>query len=111
MKSRARRGLTLEEPKAAGIPKKLAPTICISVDHRRKNLHGQAYVLQISPWQAGDSTPKELATATQKRSFKVVKVTDEMKESRALQKASLGKDEQASLGSNNTCSISSEDVS
>ncbi|THU62366.1 hypothetical protein C4D60_Mb01t04380 [Musa balbisiana] len=37
MKSRSGRGFTLEELKAAGIPKKLAPTIGIAVDHRRKN--------------------------------------------------------------------------
>lgn len=37
-------------------------------------------------------------THGEKRWVKVVKVTDEMKESMALLKASLGKDEQASLG-------------
>ncbi|KAM1160880.1 hypothetical protein TB2_000028 [Malus domestica] len=37
MKVRASRGFTLEELKSARIPKKLAPTIGISVDHRRKN--------------------------------------------------------------------------
>nr|GMD28802.1 60S ribosomal protein L13-1-like [Ipomoea batatas] len=37
MKVRAGRGFSLEELKAAGIPKKLAPTIGISVDHRRRN--------------------------------------------------------------------------
>ncbi|CAI0539459.1 unnamed protein product, partial [Linum tenue] len=37
MKLKAGRGFTLEELKAAGIPKKLAPTIGIAVDHRRKN--------------------------------------------------------------------------
>eukprot|EP00268_Persea_americana_P030867 TRINITY_DN2995_c0_g1_i4.p1 TRINITY_DN2995_c0_g1~~TRINITY_DN2995_c0_g1_i4.p1 ORF type:complete len:122 (-),score=21.96 TRINITY_DN2995_c0_g1_i4:322-687(-) len=37
MKLRAGRGFSLEELKAAGIPKKLAPTIGIAVDHRRKN--------------------------------------------------------------------------
>ena len=31
------RGFTLDELKTAGISKKLAPTIGISVDHRRKN--------------------------------------------------------------------------
>ena len=137
---------------AAGIPKKLAPTIGISVDHRRKNksLEGlqanvqrlktykaklvifprrarkvkvwlesvsffftwaRIYFLNVSsledivltayefylipdhqhPLQAGDSTPEELASATQvqgdympitrgeKRSVEVVKVSDEMK--------------------------------
>uniref|UniRef100_A0A804QYV6 60S ribosomal protein L13 n=1 Tax=Zea mays TaxID=4577 RepID=A0A804QYV6_MAIZE len=102
MKSRAGRGFTLEELKAAGIPKKLAPTIGISVDHRRKNksLEGlQANVQRLKTYKAklvifprrahkvkaGDSTPEELATATQvqgdympftrgeKRSVEVVK--------------------------------------
>lgn len=35
-RSRAGRGFTLQELKAAGIPRKLAPTIGISVDHRRQ---------------------------------------------------------------------------
>merc|ERR1712189_49307 len=34
---RAGRGFTLEELKAAKIPKRFAPTIGISVDHRRRN--------------------------------------------------------------------------
>lgn len=38
MKKRYGRGFTLEELKEAGIPAKLAPTIGIAVDHRRKNL-------------------------------------------------------------------------
>merc|ERR1719454_955483 len=37
MKVRLGRGFTLEELKSAKIPKKLAPTIGIAVDHRRKN--------------------------------------------------------------------------
>lgn len=36
-KRRLGRGFTLEELKEAGIPAKLAPTIGISVDHRRRN--------------------------------------------------------------------------
>merc|ERR1712100_49381 len=36
-KQRLGRGFTLEELKEAGIPRKLAPTIGICVDHRRKN--------------------------------------------------------------------------
>jgi large subunit ribosomal protein L13e len=55
MKSRAGRGFTLEELKAAGIPKKLAPTIGISVDHRRKNksLEGlQANVQRLKTYKA-----------------------------------------------------------
>merc|ERR1711935_1076580 len=37
MKVRAGRGFTLDELKEAKIPAKLAPTIGIAVDHRRKN--------------------------------------------------------------------------
>lgn len=40
MRVRAGRGFTLEELKVAGIPKRLAATIGIAVDHRRRN-HSQ----------------------------------------------------------------------
>ncbi|CAL9167674.1 unnamed protein product [Musa hybrid cultivar] len=109
MKSRAGRGFTLEELKAAGIPKKLAPTIGIAVDHRRKNrsLEGlQANVQRLKTYKAklvifprrarkaGDSAPEELATATQvqgpympiareKPTVELVKVADEMKSFKA----------------------------
>ncbi|KAI0529041.1 hypothetical protein KFK09_001586 [Dendrobium nobile] len=114
MKPRAGRGFTLEELKAAGIPKMLAPTIGIAVDHRRKNrslegLHANVQRLKtykaklvIFPrrarkFKAGDSTPEELATATQvkgdympfvldKPSVEMVKVTDEMKAFKAYGK-------------------------
>ncbi|WJX84410.1 60S ribosomal protein L13B, variant 2 [Trifolium repens] len=107
MKLRAGKGFSLEELKAAGIPKKLAPTISISVDHRRKNrsLEGlQANVQRLKTYKAklvvfprrarkvkaGDSTLEELANATQvqgsylpiareKPTVELVKVTDEMK--------------------------------
>merc|ERR1719465_253034 len=36
-KNRLGRGFTIDELKAAGISKKLAPTVGIAVDHRRKN--------------------------------------------------------------------------
>ncbi|WOL17426.1 60S ribosomal protein L13-1 [Canna indica] len=126
MKSRAGRGFTLEELKAAGIPKKLAPTIGISVDHRRKNrsLEGlQANVqrlkiykakLVIFPkrarkFKAGDSTPEELATATQvqgkfmpivweKPSVELVKVTDEMKSFKAYGKLRVERMNQRQVG-------------
>ncbi|CAL9109428.1 unnamed protein product [Musa textilis] len=111
MKSRAGRGFTLEELKAAGIPKKFAPTIGIVVDHRRKNrsLEGlQANVQRLKTYKAklvifprrackvkvGDSAPEELATAAQvqgpympiardKPSVELVEVTDEMKSFKA----------------------------
>ncbi|XP_058103883.1 large ribosomal subunit protein eL13z-like [Magnolia sinica] len=114
MKLRKGRGFSLEELKAAGIPKKLAPTIGIAVDHRRKNrsLEGLQVNVQrlkthkaqlvVFPrrarkFKAGDSTPEELATATQvqgpympvvreKPSIEFVKVTDEMKSFNAYAK-------------------------
>ena len=114
MKLRAGRGFTLEELKAAGIPKKLAPTIGISVDHRRKNrsLEGlQANVQRLKTYKAklvvfatrvrqskaGDSAPEELATATQvqgpympitleKPTVELVKVTEDMKSFKAYGK-------------------------
>lgn len=114
MKARAGRGFSLEELKAAGIPKKLAPTIGIAVDHRRKNrsLEGlQANIQRLKTYKAklvifprcahkfkaGDSTPEELATASQvqgefmpivreKVSVEVVKVTEEMKSFNAYAK-------------------------
>ncbi|KAK8650867.1 hypothetical protein V6N13_140489 [Hibiscus sabdariffa] len=114
MKLRAGRGFTLEELKAAGISKKLAPTIGISVDHRRKNrsLEGlQANVQRLKTYKAklvvfprrarkfkaGDSTAEELATSTQvqgqylpisreKPSVELVKITEEMKSFKAYNK-------------------------
>ncbi|GLJ29300.1 hypothetical protein SUGI_0577710 [Cryptomeria japonica] len=114
MKVRAGRGFSLEELKAAGIPKKLAPTIGISVDHRHRNrsLEGlQANVQRLKTYKAklvvfprsarkfkvGDSSPEELANATQvqgtylpihqeKPSAELVKVTDEMKSFKAYSK-------------------------
>ncbi|XP_051137974.1 60S ribosomal protein L13-1 [Andrographis paniculata] len=117
MKVRAGRGFSLEELKAAGIPKKLAPTIGISVDHRRRNssLEGfQTNVQRLKTYKAkvvvfprrarkakaGDSTPEELATATQvagaympivreKPAVELVKVTEEMKSFKAYDKLRL----------------------
>jgi len=114
MKLRAGRGFSLEELKAAGIPKKLAPTIGISVDHRRRNhsLEGlQTNVQRLKTYKAklvvfprrahkfkaGDSAPEELATTTQvqgpympigveKPSVELVKVTEEMKSFNAYAK-------------------------
>ncbi|KAI9840293.1 MAG: 60S ribosomal protein L13 [Sclerophora amabilis] len=44
---RAGRGFTLAELKEAGIPRKLAPTIGISVDHRRQNLSEESLVANV----------------------------------------------------------------
>lgn len=117
MKVRAGRGFSLEELKAAGIPKKLAPTVGISVDHRRRNssLEGfQTNVQRLKTFKAklvvfprrarkskaGDSTPEELASATQfagdylpivceKPTVDLVKVTEEMKSFKAYDKLRL----------------------
>ncbi|KAF3335920.1 60S ribosomal protein L13-1-like protein [Carex littledalei] len=126
MKSRAGRGFSLEELKAAGIPKKYAPTIGIAVDHRRKNrsLEGfQANVQRLKTYnakvviyprknrkfKAGDSAPEELATATQvtgeympivpeKRTVELVKVTDEMKSFKAYGKLRVERMNQRQIG-------------
>ncbi|GAB4826401.1 60S ribosomal protein L13B, variant 2 [Ancistrocladus abbreviatus] len=126
MKLRAGKGFSLEELKAAGIPKKLAPTIGIAVDHRRKNrsLESlQANVQRLKTYKAklvvfprharkfkaGDSTPEELATATQvhgaympivgeKPSVELVKVTDEMKSFNAYAKLRLERMNERHMG-------------
>ncbi|PIA58679.1 hypothetical protein AQUCO_00500552v1 [Aquilegia coerulea] len=121
MKVRAGRGFSLEELKAAGIPKKLAPTIGVAVDHRRKNrsLEGlQANVqrlktykakLVVFPRRAGDSSPEELATATQvqgsympivqeKPTFELVKPTAEMKAFKAYAKLRIERTNEKHFG-------------
>ncbi|BFZ59718.1 60S ribosomal protein L13 [Saitoella coloradoensis] len=52
MKLRAGRGFTLEELKAAGIPRKLASTIGISVDHRRRNKSQESLDLNVQRLKA-----------------------------------------------------------
>ncbi|CAA7023395.1 unnamed protein product [Microthlaspi erraticum] len=117
MKVRAGKGFTLEELKAAGIAKKLAPTIGIAVDHRRKNrsLDGlQSNVQRLKTYKAklvvfprrsrkvkaGDSTAEELANATQvqgdympivseKAPMELVKLTADMKAFKAYDKIRL----------------------
>ena len=81
-KRRAGRGFTLEELKEAGIPAKLAPTIGIAVDHRRRNrsLEGlqdnvnrlKAYKANLVVFprrankpKAGDSSAEELKAVAQ----------------------------------------------
>ncbi|GAB4858203.1 60S ribosomal protein L13B [Ancistrocladus abbreviatus] len=126
MKLRAGKGFSLEELKAAGIPKKLAPTIGIAVDHRRKNrsLESlQANVQRLKTYKAklvvfprharkfkaGDSTPEELATTTQvhgsympiageKPSVELVKVSDEMKSFNAYAKLRLERMNERHMG-------------
>ncbi|KVH89867.1 Ribosomal protein L13e [Cynara cardunculus var. scolymus] len=126
MKLREGRGFSLEELKGAGIPKKLAPTIGIAVDHRRRNrsLEGlQANVQRLKTFKAklvifprrarkmkaGDSTPEELASATQvqgpvlpivreKLAPEFVKVTDEMKSFGAYAKLRVERTNKRHLG-------------
>ncbi|KAL2652121.1 hypothetical protein R1flu_020249 [Riccia fluitans] len=114
MKVRAGRGFTLEELKAAGISKKLAPTIGIAVDHRRRNksLESlQANVARLNTFKAklvvfprrsrkvkaGDSTAEELASVTQlqgpvlpivnqKPTVELVTITEDMKAVKAYSK-------------------------
>ena len=126
MKLRSGKGFSLEELKAAGIPKKLAPTIGIAVDHRRKNrsLEGlQTNVQRLKTfkaklvvfprcahkYKAGDSAPGELATATQvqgtympivreKAPVELTKITNEMKSFKAYDKLRLERTNKRHLG-------------
>jgi len=113
-KVRLGRGFTLDELKEAGIPKSLAPTIGIAVDHRRKNRCTESLQLNVdrlktfksklvlfpkklSKPRKGDSTGAELTSAVQnshKEILPVVRdtnalvgaetVTAEMKDFRAF---------------------------
>merc|ERR1711972_111114 len=106
-KLRMGRGFTLEELKTAGIPRKYAATIGLSVDHRRKNRGTESLQTNVqrlkeykskliifpkkaSAPKAGDSDPSELAVPTQlqgkimpivasKPSIKARMITDEEK--------------------------------
>merc|ERR1712121_277917 len=81
-KVRMGRGFTLEELKTAGIPRKYAQTIGLSVDHRRKNRGTESLQTNVqrlkeykskliifpkkaSAPKAGDSDPSELAVPSQ----------------------------------------------
>jgi len=113
-KVRSGRGFTLEELKAAGISKKLAPTIGIAVDHRRKNrcleslqenvnrLNTYKAKLVVFPrrsrkTKAGDSSAEELSSVTQlngpvlpivkpRPTAEIVSITDEMKAQKGFYK-------------------------
>ncbi|KAL2527612.1 60S ribosomal protein L13-1 [Abeliophyllum distichum] len=126
MKVRAGRGFSLEELKAAGIPKKFAPTIGIAVDHRRRNSSLEGFQTNLNRLKtykaklvvfpkrarkskAGDSTPEELATATQvqgsympivreKPTVEFVKVTEEMKSFKAYDKLRLERTNKRHVG-------------
>jgi large subunit ribosomal protein L13e len=116
-KLRTGRGFTLEELKEAGIPAKLAPSIGIAVDHRRRNksletlqanaarLKAYKAKLVVFPRRskkpkAGDSSAEELSSATQLKGPvmpitssvavpEIVEITDAMKEVVAYQKLRL----------------------
>eukprot|EP01025_Chloroclados_australasicus_P033149 TRINITY_DN33749_c3_g1_i1.p1 TRINITY_DN33749_c3_g1~~TRINITY_DN33749_c3_g1_i1.p1 ORF type:complete len:213 (-),score=19.29 TRINITY_DN33749_c3_g1_i1:288-926(-) len=117
MKKRLGKGFSLEELKEAGIPAKLAPTIGIAVDKRRRNksLEGlQENVNRLKAYRsnlilfprkagnpkAGDSSPEECATATQFKgtimpvvketpTVEMVEVTEDMKNFWAYRKLRL----------------------
>merc|ERR1712228_728977 len=113
LKQRAGRGFTLEELKQAGLSKKFAQTVGISVDHRRRNksveslqLNAQRlkeyksklilFPLNAKKPRKGDATAEEVSKASQlagaimplkpvvKRS-RAMEVTDEMKNFKAFQ--------------------------
>mmetsp|Transcript_22638 Transcript_22638/g.62848 ORF Transcript_22638/g.62848 Transcript_22638/m.62848 type:complete len:211 (+) Transcript_22638:89-721(+) len=117
MKTRLGRGFTLEELKEAGISKKLAPTIGIAVDHRRRNrsLEGLQenanrlktfksnlviFPKRANKPKAGDASAEELKTASQLEGklmplkkeaapLEYVTITSEMKEAGAYGKLRL----------------------
>ncbi|KAK3019946.1 hypothetical protein RJ639_002993 [Escallonia herrerae] len=118
MKVRAGKGFSLEELKAAGIPKKIAATIGMAVDHRRRNrsLEGlQANVQRVKSYkaklfvfpsqggifQAGESSPEELEympILSEKPTSELVKITDEMKSFKACDKLRVERMNQRYIG-------------
>jgi large subunit ribosomal protein L13e len=102
---------------AAGISKKLAPTIGIAVDHRRKNrcleslqvnvAHINTYLAKLVVFprrsrksKVGDSSPEDLASVTQvlgsvlpivkpRPTVEFIPVTDELKAAKGYQKLRL----------------------
>ncbi|CAK9267072.1 unnamed protein product [Sphagnum jensenii] len=116
-KIRSGQGFTLEELKAAGISKKLAPTIGIAVDHRRKNRCLESLEVNVAHLNTyreklvvlsrrsrnsklGDSSPEDLASVTQvlgsvlpivkpRPTVEFIPVTDELKAAKGYQKLCL----------------------
>jgi len=116
-KIRGGQGFTLEELKAAGISKRLAPTIGIAVDHRRKNrcleslqvnvAHLNTYRVKLVVFprrsrksKVGDSSLEDLASVTQvlgsvlpivkpRPTVEFIPVTDELKAAKGYQKLHL----------------------
>lgn len=111
LKLRAGRGFTLEELKEAGIAAKLAPTIGIAVDHRRRNRSLESLQMNVNRLKAfkanlvvfprrankpkaGDASAEELKTAMQlkgtvmpisktKAALEKVAVTESMRSEKA----------------------------
>ncbi|KAK2991281.1 hypothetical protein RJ640_024546 [Escallonia rubra] len=118
MKVSAGKGFSLEELKAAGIPKKVAATIGMAVDHRRRNrsLEGlQANVQRVKSYkaklvvfpsqggifQAGESSAEELEympILSEKPTSELVKITDEMKSFKACDKLRVERMNQCYIG-------------
>ncbi|KAI3834555.1 hypothetical protein MKX03_004236 [Papaver bracteatum] len=109
MKVRAGRGFSLEELKGAGIPRKLAPTIGIAVDHRRRNKSLEGLQTNVQRLKTGDSFAEECISATQvtgdfmpitreRPEIELVKVTNEMKAVKAYQKLRLERTNQRHMG-------------
>jgi len=116
-KIRSGQGFTLEELKAAGISKKLAPTIGIAVDHCRKNRCLESLEVNVAHLNTyreklvvlsrgsrnsklGDSSPEDLASVTQvlgsvlpivkpRPTVEFIPVTDELKAAKGYQKLCL----------------------
>jgi len=91
LKMRAGKGFTLEELKAAGIPRRMAPTIGIAVDHRRRNRSEEGMALNVRRLRAyqarlvvfprrkgqiknGDTNPADIAADTKWASKSVMPV-------------------------------------
>jgi len=125
-KLRLGRGFSLEELKAAGISKRLAPTIGIAVDYRRKNKSGESiernvkrlkeykrrlvlFPLDPANPKPEDSNPKSLTKARQFSStllpvkgtstaVKFVTLTQEMKDFKAYRQLSKARKNQRRAG-------------
>lgn len=69
-KIRAGRGFTFEELKAAGISRKVAPTIGIAVDHRRRNRSEESLARNVERLQAYKARLVVLPSKKQKAAYK-----------------------------------------
>lgn len=78
-KTRLGRGFTLEELKAAGIPKKLAPTIGIAVDHRRRNRSEESLAVssRFFPCRVGEMADRRRRRRGPRRGFDAKRGADD----------------------------------